>query len=320
MTKPLRIGLLRLSDSAPVMIAHNSGLFARYGIQTELVISPSWANIADGLVWNTLDAAIMFAPLAMMTALGHRGYTSALSPLTTLSRGGNTIILRGANPLAGEWPEGGEGKRVFDLWCKKIGRKPRFSVVHMYSTHLLILRRFLLGLGVDMEHDVEIQVMPPSDIIGALANGSVDGGCVGPPWGAEACLRGLAFLAGGSGTVMPLHIEKQLVVSNAIIENSATVSAMGSALGDAVELLQNVKKQPCIAHELAAPLHQKGLALPEEATLKTITSADFPEKPQYMCGVGNEKDIDWILDDMKELSWIEESEYKNLKISWVCRV
>lgn len=320
MTKPLRIGLLRLSDSAPVMIAHNAGLFAQYGLQTELVISPSWANIADGLVWNTLDAAIMFAPLAMMTTLGRRGYASSLTPLTTLSRGGNTIILRGTNPLAGEWPEGIHGQQAFAHWCQTIGRRPKFSVVHMYSTHLLILRRFLSGVGIDMEHDIEIQVMPPSDIIGALADGSIDGGCVGPPWGAEACLRGLAFLAGGSGTVMPLHIEKQIVVSNTLVEKSQSVRAMKLALRDATIFLQAAQNQQGIAHGLAAPLDQHGLALPEAATLKTIQSDGFPEKPQYLCGLSDDRDIAWILDDMKDLNWIDPSEHRFLKNNWICRI
>ncbi|MFT8417513.1 MAG: CmpA/NrtA family ABC transporter substrate-binding protein [Acetobacter sp.] len=320
MTKPLRIGLLRLSDSAPVMIAHNAGLFAQYGLQTELVISPSWANIADGLVWNTLDAAIMFAPLAMMTVLGRRGYASCLSPLTTLSRGGNTIILRGTNPFSGEWPKGIKGKEVFEHWRKTIGRRPKFSVVHMYSTHLLILRRFLLELGVDMEHDIEIQVMPPSDIIGALADGSIDGGCVGPPWGAEACLRGLAFLAGGSGTVMPFHIEKQIVVSKSLIENTLHIRAIKLALRDATTFLQTAHNQQGIAHELAAPLNQHGLALPEEATLETLTSEGFPERPQYLCGLSDDRDIAWILDDMKELNWIDHSEHSFLKNNWICRI
>lgn len=320
MTKPLRIGLLRLSDSAPVMIAHNDGLFAQYGLQTELVISPSWANIADGLVWNTLDAAIMFAPLAMMTTLGRRGYASCLTPLTTLSRGGNTIILRGTNPLAGEWPEGIHGQQAFARWCKTIGRRPKFSVVHMYSTHLLILRRFLSGLGIDMEHDIEIQVMPPSDIIGALADGSIDGGCVGPPWGAEACLQGLAFLAGGSGTVMPFHIEKQIVVSNTLIENNQSIRAMKLALRDATIFLQAAQNQQSIAHRLAAPLDQHGLALPEAATLETIQSDGFAEKPQYLCGLSDDRDIAWILDDMKDLNWIDQSEHRFLKNNWICRI
>lgn len=189
MTRALRIGLLRLTDSAPVVIARNHGLFARHDITPEIVLSPSWSNIADGLAWKTLDAAVIFPPLAIMTALGRRGHAASLRPLCTLSRGGNTLVLRGTNPLATPWPAGAEGRQAFDRWQQSIGRRPRLAVVHMYSTHLLILRRFLGQIGVEMDSGIELVVMPPADMISALADRAIDGGCVGPSWGTEACLR-----------------------------------------------------------------------------------------------------------------------------------
>ncbi|GCD51092.1 nitrate ABC transporter ATP-binding protein [Acetobacter pasteurianus] len=316
MTRPLRIGLLRLSDSAPVMLAHNAGLFAQYGLRTELVVSPSWANIADGLVWKTLDAAIMFAPLAMMTSLGRRGHMPALKPLATLSYGGNTVILRGTNPLMGQWPTEDKGREAFETWRATIGRRPRLSVVHMYSTHFLILKRFLLSIGVNMEQDIEIQVMPPPDIISALMNGSIDGGCVGPPWGTEACLQNLAFLAGGSQTVMPRHIEKQFVVPQGTSQNQDVCKAIINALNDARIFLRNAENRQTVAHDLAAPLEEKGLNLPEAATLKTLSGEGFTEKTHYIHGHTEAGNVAWMLDDMQGLGWITQTEHDFLEEKW----
>ncbi|PYD77285.1 nitrate ABC transporter ATP-binding protein, partial [Komagataeibacter oboediens] len=134
MNTPLRIGVLKLADSAPVIMGRHQGIFARHGLETEIVVSPSWANIADGLAWNRLDAAVIFAPLAMMTALGRRGHDTGLRPLGRISRSGNTIMLRGANPVEGTWNAGRQGRQAFDRWSTAIGRKPRIAVVHMYST------------------------------------------------------------------------------------------------------------------------------------------------------------------------------------------
>ncbi|WP_086639018.1 ABC transporter substrate-binding protein [Acetobacter okinawensis] len=320
MTRPFRIGLLRLSDSAPVMIAHNTGFFAQYGLETELVVSPSWANIADGLVWKTLDAAIMFAPLAMMTSLGRRGHMSALKPLKTLSYGGNTVILRGNNPFTGLWPAGEEGREVFEKWRATIGRRPKLSVVHMYSTHFLILKRFLLSIGVNMEHDVEIQVMPPPDIIQALIEGAVDGGCVGPPWGTEACLRGLAFLAGGSETVMPHHIEKQLVVPETVYGNQHTCHALVRALEDAMIPLHAPENRRAIAHDLSRSLEKKGLNLPQEATFRTLSGDKIAEKTYYARSSGETENVTWMLDDMLGLDWINKKEHDALKAEWTIPV
>lgn len=316
MTRPFRIGLLRLSDSAPVLMAHNSELFTQYGLETELVVSPSWANIADGLVWKTLDAAVMFAPLAMMTSLGRRGHTSSLKPLATLSYGGNTVILRGNNPLPGLWPVGDKGREAFEKWRATIGRRPRFSVVHMYSTHFLILKRFLSSIGVSMERDVDIQVMPPPDIISALIEGAVDGGCVGPPWGTEACLRNLAFLAGGSETVMPHHIEKQLIVPQSVYENQHACHALLSALKEVLLSLHAVENRRSIARDLSASVGKRGLNLPEEATFKTLAGEERTEKTYYAHGSEEKGDVTWMLDDMLGLDWITQQEHDALKTQW----
>ena len=45
----MRIGMLRLTDGAPVVAAHEFGFFADEGLEAELVVEPSWANIADKL-------------------------------------------------------------------------------------------------------------------------------------------------------------------------------------------------------------------------------------------------------------------------------
>ncbi|GAA4494650.1 ABC transporter substrate-binding protein [Gluconacetobacter tumulicola] len=311
MTRPLRIGLLRLTDSAPVIIARNHGLFAQYGLTPEVVVSPSWSNIADGLAWKTLDAAIIFPPLAIMTALGRRGHAAALRPLCTLSRGGNTLVLRGTNPLDTAWPPGAAGRQAFDAWRHTLGRRPRLAVVHMYSTHLLILRRFLGMIGVDMDSGIELVVMPPADMITALADRAIDGGCVGPSWGTEACLRGLGFLVGGSSTVMPSHLEKLLVISDTIADSAAPLKA---ALRDAVSYCQAPDNRHAIAQDLARPPEKGGLALPSRATLATLDEKTTPEPVTFIAEDVTQPDFEWITQDMSDLGWIDETERRTLGV------
>ena len=64
-TEPaIRIGLLRLTDAAPVIVAKEQGFFAELGLNVRLSVEPSWANIADKLSYGQLDAAVMLPPLA----------------------------------------------------------------------------------------------------------------------------------------------------------------------------------------------------------------------------------------------------------------
>jgi len=59
-TEPkLRIGLLRLTDSAPAIVAQEFGFFAEEGVDAELITEPSWANIADKLAYGFLDVSVV---------------------------------------------------------------------------------------------------------------------------------------------------------------------------------------------------------------------------------------------------------------------
>ena len=47
MSPPIRIGLLRLVDSAPVLVAEQRGLFEQFRLDVHISIEPSWANAAE---------------------------------------------------------------------------------------------------------------------------------------------------------------------------------------------------------------------------------------------------------------------------------
>jgi len=79
---PIRVGLLRLADSAPVIVAQANGMFDQLGVPVEISIEPSWANLLDKLSYGLLDAAVMLPPLALAAAAGLRGpHTRLIVPL-----------------------------------------------------------------------------------------------------------------------------------------------------------------------------------------------------------------------------------------------
>src|ERR1700710_2944063 len=93
MNKPIRIGLLRLVDSAPVVLAQAKGLFSDQGIEVQISIEPSWSNVADKLTYGVLDAAVMLPPLALAACAGLRGPKARLVVPLSLSQGGNAIVV-----------------------------------------------------------------------------------------------------------------------------------------------------------------------------------------------------------------------------------
>jgi ABC-type nitrate/sulfonate/bicarbonate transport system substrate-binding protein len=133
MNKPIRVGLLRLVDSAPVILAQASGLFRDQGIDVRISVEPSWSNIADKLTYGVLDAAVMLPPLALAACAGLRGPTARLVVPMSLSQGGNAIVV--GNEAAAALAQGGATPRLRLLeWLQAQQTKPRFAVVHAFST------------------------------------------------------------------------------------------------------------------------------------------------------------------------------------------
>ena len=58
----LNIGYMRLSDSAPIIVAQALGLYEEYGLKVSLQREVSWANIRDKTIAGTLDAVRCWHP------------------------------------------------------------------------------------------------------------------------------------------------------------------------------------------------------------------------------------------------------------------
>ena len=248
---PVRLGMVRLTDAAPVVWAATQGLFAAEGVDVQVSVEPSWANVADKLAWGVLDGAVMLPPLAFAMLLGLRGPALPLVVPAGISRHGNAVTLarRLAQPvLAGGRPDPVEAARRL-----RAVTQPglRLGVVHAFSTHDLLLRLFLERGGIDVAR-VGFVVVPPADMPGALAEGRVDGFCAGAPWGAVAARDGVGLTVAVSSAIQPGHAEKCLAVRAAFAEREpAAVRAVVRALAVAGAAVR--QGRAAVAQELAAP-------------------------------------------------------------------
>jgi NitT/TauT family transport system ATP-binding protein/nitrate/nitrite transport system substrate-binding protein len=204
---------LRLTDAAPVIVAKENGFFAENGLDVSLSVEPSWANIADKLSYGHLDAAVILPPLAFAVTLGLRGVGTPLIVPMSLSLNGNSITV--SREIADLLGTGGTpleiGRRLAALLPPSRPR-PRFAVVHAYSTHNLLLRYWLAAAGIDPDRDVELSVIPPADMVAALQDGQIDGFCAGAPWGAVATRLGVGATIVTSSDIWHNHPEKCLAI------------------------------------------------------------------------------------------------------------
>ncbi|MEA1652715.1 ABC transporter substrate-binding protein [Nitrospirillum sp. BR 11164] len=259
--RPVRIGLLRLTDSAPVIHAQTAGLFAAEGLDVTLSVEPSWANLADKLSYGLLDAAVMLPPLVLAMALGLRPAAASIIVPMSLSQHGDAVTLSNelaAPILAGGRPDAAEaGRRLARLLRARAqtnGPRVTLAVVHAWSAHALLFKSWLHAAGIDPQADVDWAIVPPADSVAAIESGRIDGFCAGAPWGAVAATAGVGRTVALSSDIMPSHPEKCLAVREAWAdEHPDALQSLLRALLRAAADCADPANTPAITATLAQP-------------------------------------------------------------------
>ena len=300
MTTPIRIGILRLADSAPVVVAATRGIFADLDIEAQVSVEPSWANIADKLAYGLMDAAVMLPPLVLASAMGLRGAPAPVIVPMGLTQGGNRIVFGRETGLV----RGTSAPHLLG-WLRAQPTPPRLAVVHRYSTHNLLLRYWLALAGADPDRDVETVVMPPTDVVQALAEGRISGFCAGPPWGEVAEQQGAGRIVTSTSSVWPSHPEKCLAVNTtwANAEPDA-LHRLIKALLRSLRLCDDPAEAPAIARDLAAPAW---LDLPLEPTRLVLPDGSVGERIRFHAGevwYPARAHAQWFLGQMRRWDWI----------------
>lgn len=305
---PVRLGLLRLADSAPIVVAERRGLFAELGLSVELSVEPSWANIADKLAYGLLDAASMLPPLALAASLGLRGPPGRLQVPMALSAGGNTVTLNraAADAVLDKSPPSDAltlGRR-FGAWLRAQASPPRFAVVHAFSTHNLLLRYWLAASGVDPDRDICAVVVPPEQVALALAEGRIVGFCAGAPWGELAVENGSGQVLLGTSAIWASHPEKCLAVA----------APWAAAHPDALRLLlrgllqaQRLCELRQAGQWLAPLLAEPPLGLPFSATQACLPHGAALERTRFHAGAvwfPWRSHAAWFLAQMRRFGWL----------------
>ena len=211
----LRIGFLRLTDSAPAVVAQEFGYFAEEGVDAELLEEPSRAHIADKLAYGFLDAAVILPPLAFAVELGLRGVSQRLILPCNISLGGNTVTLSrqlAAKVRAAATKDGLSMAQALAASLKGHETPLPLGIVHAYSTHNLLLRYWLATGGLEAGRDVRLTVVPPARAVEALQSGQIAGFCAGAPWGEIAARAGAGATIATSDDIWQGAPEKAFAV------------------------------------------------------------------------------------------------------------
>src|SRR5262245_28692552 len=91
--RSLRLGFVALSDCAPIVMAHELGLFVKHGVNVELHREVGWATIRDKIVYGELEAAHAPAGLVVAASCGLGSIQRECLTGLVISLNGNAITL-----------------------------------------------------------------------------------------------------------------------------------------------------------------------------------------------------------------------------------
>ena len=172
---------------APAWIAQDQGFFTKYGIDAELVVMQSSAQLAPALMSGEI-------PITLSAATG----------IVNAALAGSDLVLLGsyANQLRFWLYARPEIASVQDLRGKQVAITRRGGAVHV-ATELALERH-----GLDPDRDVTlIQVGSTTDSLMAMLAGAVAAGMLSPPGMFQADDEGLRLLVDTGDYRYPLILE-----------------------------------------------------------------------------------------------------------------
>ena len=215
----LKLGFIALTDSSPLIIAKEKGLFDKYGLTgVDVVKQASWGATRDNLVLgaegNGIDGAHILTPMAYGLATGAITQDKQPLPMKILARlnvDGQAISISKAFADLKVGLDASPLKAAF-AQKKADGAIAKIAVTFPGGTHDLWMRYWLAAGGINPDSDVEIIVVPPPQMVANMKVGTMDAFCVGEPWNAQLVSQDIGYTALTTGEIWANHPEKSLAL------------------------------------------------------------------------------------------------------------
>ena len=240
----LKFGMIALTDCSSIVIAHEKGLFKKYGINSVVAKGASWAAIRDSLSNGDIQATHMLLGMPIASTMGLLG--SPRKPMVVpwlLNRNGQSITLKAE--LKGKVQADSKPLKPLADAARAAGSPMTFAMTFPPGTHAMWIRYWLAAGGIHPDKDVSLITIPPPQMVANMKVGKMDGFCVGEPWNARAVSDGIGFTAVNTQDLWKDHPEKVCAFTAEFAEkNPKTVKAVLKALHESSVWLDDLANRP----------------------------------------------------------------------------
>jgi nitrate/nitrite transport system substrate-binding protein len=223
--KAAKLGFIALTDAAPLFVAKEKGLFAKYGMpDVEVQKQASWGTTRDNLVLgsegNGIDGAHILTPMPYLISSGKVTQNNQPTPMYILAR----LNLNGqCISVAKEYADlkVGVDSAPFKAALEKkkaAGKAIKAAMTFPGGTHDLWIRYWLAAGGIDPDKDIETIVVPPPQMVANMKVGTMDCFCVCEPWNLQLIHQDIGYTALTTGELWNKHPEKSFAMRAAYVD------------------------------------------------------------------------------------------------------
>jgi nitrate/nitrite transport system substrate-binding protein len=225
--KGAKLGFIALTDAAPLFVAKEKGLFAKYGVpDVEVIKQASWGATRDNLVLggegNGIDGAHILTPMPYLISAGKVTQNNVPTPMYILAR----LNLNGqCISVAKEYADVKVGvdtapfKAALDK-KKASGKAVKAAMTFPGGTHDLWIRYWLAAGGIDPDKDIETITVPPPQMVANMKVGTMDCFCVCEPWNLQLIHQNIGYTAITTGELWNKHPEKSLGMRASFVDKN----------------------------------------------------------------------------------------------------
>jgi len=215
------LGFIALTDAAPLIVAKEKGIFAKYGMpDVEVSKQASWGATRDNIVLGGerggIDGAHILTPMPYLIHSGRVTQNNQPVPMAIVARlntNGQGISVAEKHRALGARLDASPLKRVLNAESK-------VAMTFRGGTHDLWIRYWLAAAGIDPDRDVQTIVVPPPQMVANMRVGTMDAFCVGEPWNAQLINQRLGYSALVTGQLWQDHPEKSLGLRASFVQQN----------------------------------------------------------------------------------------------------
>jgi nitrate/nitrite transport system substrate-binding protein len=315
-TSTLKFGMIALTDCSPIVIAHEKGLFKKYGIASTVAMQASWAAVRDALSNGDIQGTHMLIGMPIASTMGLMG--SPRKPMVIpwiINRNGQSISL--ANSFKGKVQADPKALKPFVDAASRKKEPMTFAMTFPPGTHAMWMRYYLAAGGINPDKDISLITVPPAQMVANMRIGKMDGFCVGEPWNARVIADKIGFTSLNTQDIWKDHPEKVCAFTAEFADkNPKTVKAVLKALQEASVWLDKLENRPEQARIVSAATY---INCPPEIILGRMQGKyDFgdgrkKEDPNYMifsdrnCNYPQFKYAKWFLSQYRRWGFVDGS-------------